>query len=90
MFPVPVADIVTFLPLTGLPLESLSVTVTVIADVLSAMVEEGDAAMVDALADTAPAMNDTVAVWVKLMLSVVSMADIVFVSAWVDLITAVA
>lgn len=83
------ADTVTFFPLTGLPLASLSVTVRVMAAVLSATAEVGDAVIVDALTDTAPAVNVTVAVLVRLMLSVILMADIVFASALVDLMTAV-
>lgn len=49
----------------------------------------GEAAIVDTLADTAPAVNVTVAVLVRVILSVVSVADMVFTSALVDLITAV-
>lgn len=89
VLPVPVAAMVTFFPLTTLLLASFSVMVTVIAAVLSATAEAGDAVIVEALADTAPAVKVTVAVLVRLMLSVVSVADIVFASALVDLITAV-
>lgn len=86
---VPVADMVTFFPLTGLPLASLSVMVKVMAAMPSAKAEVGVAATVEALVDTAPGVKVTVAVLVRLILSVASVAEIVLASALVDLMVAV-
>lgn len=49
----------------------------------------GEAEIVDTLGDTTPGMNATLAVPTKVMLLVVSVADMVLVSALVDLILAV-
>jgi hypothetical protein len=88
-FPVPVDDIVTLFPLTGLPSLSLSVMVTVAPVVLSVETGLGGAAIVDTLAETGPAMKVTVAVLVKVMLPSVTVAVMVLVSALVDLMVAV-
>lgn len=87
---VPVAARATFFPLTRLSLASLRVMVTVIVAVLSATAEVGAAAIVDTLADTAPDVKVTVTVLVRLRLSVISVAEIVFASVFVDLMVAVA
>lgn len=89
VFPLPVADIVTVLPLIGLLLASLSVMVKVMAEMPSARAEVGEATIVEVLVDTAPAVNVTVAVLVRVMLSVASVADMVLASALVDLRVAV-
>jgi hypothetical protein len=49
----------------------------------------GEIITVDTLADTAPGVKVTVTVLINAMLSVVSVADIVLVSATVDLMVAV-
>ena len=77
----------TFLPLTGLSLASNRVTVTV--TVSSTDGDEVETEIVDLLAETAPAVKVTVAALVRLMLSVVSVAEMVLTSALVDLIVAV-
>lgn len=87
VFPVPVADIVTFFPLTGLSLTSSRVTVTVAPDALSTEIELGETIIVDLLAD--PGVKVTVTVLVRVMLSVVTVAEMVLASAFVDLMVAV-
>jgi len=52
----------------------LAVTVTVDAELPSAVTELGEELAVDAVASTAPAVNVTVAVWVTVTESVVSVA----------------
>lgn len=90
MFPVTgVADIVTFFPLTGLPSLSLSVIVTVTPVVLSVDTGLGGIVIVDALAETGPAMKVTVTVLVRVILSIITVVEMVFISALVDLILAV-
>lgn len=89
VLPVPVADMVTFFPLTGLLLASSKVMVTVAPVVLSVDTEVGEAEMVEVLAEIGPAVNVTVAVLVRLMLSGVTVAEMVLLSAFVDLILAV-
>jgi hypothetical protein len=75
---------VTALPLTGLLLVSRSVTVSVEVATPSAVTVVGLAVTVDAVADTAPAVKVTDAVWVTVMLSVVSVAVSVLGPAVVD------
>lgn len=89
VLPVPVVEMLTLFPLTGLSLASSRVTVTVSPAVLSTEIELGETAIVDLLADTAPGTNMTMAVLVRGKLSVVSVAEMIFVSAFVDLIVAV-
>ena len=64
----------TALPATALPFTSLSVTVTVEKLEPSAATVVGEAATEDWAAVTAPAANVTVAVWVTVTVSVVSVA----------------
>lgn len=85
VFPVPVADMVTFFPFTRLLLASFSVIVTVDSEVPSAVKVVGLAETVEALADTGPGVK--VAVPEKEIESTV--AVIVLVSALVDLRVAV-
>lgn len=80
----------TFFPLTGLSLASSRVTVTVAPEALSTGIEAGETMSVDLLADTGPGVKVTAAVLARAMLSVVSVAEIVFASAFVDLMVAVA
>jgi hypothetical protein len=75
---------VTVFPLTGLLLVSRSVTVIVEVATPSAVTVVGLAATVDAVADTAPAVNVTAAVGVTVIASVVSVAVSVLVPAVVD------
>jgi hypothetical protein len=75
---------VTVLPLTGLLLVSRSVTVIVEVATPSAVTVVGLAVTVDAVADTAPAVNVTAAVCVTVIASVVSVAVSVPVPAVVD------
>ena len=63
---------VTVFPDTGFPLASFSVTVIVEVVEPSATTDVGDAVTVDWLALAGPAVNVTVAVWVMVRLSVVS------------------
>lgn len=84
------AETETFLPETGLPKASFKVTVIVDIVVLSAGKLAGAAEMVDTLADTAPAVKVTATVLDKATLSVVSVAEIVLVSALVDFMVPVA
>ena len=70
---------VTVLPLIGWLAASRSVTVTVEVEVPSAVTEVGLATTVEVPALTAPAVKDTVAVWVMTKLSVESVA--VYVTA---------
>jgi hypothetical protein len=72
------------LPLTGLPLPSRSVTVIVDTATPSAVTVAGLAVTVDVVADTAPAVKVTAAVWVIVIVSVTSVAVIVLVPALVD------
>ena len=62
------------MPDTGLPLASFRVTVIVEMATPLAMTEVGDALTVDCAADTGPAANATVAVWLMVIESVVSVA----------------
>ena len=55
----PLADSVTVVPATALPLASSTVTVTVVVAVPFAVTDPGDATMADLLAAGAPATNDT-------------------------------
>jgi len=71
--PLPLAR-VTVLPETGLELASLRVTVMVEVVLLSATIEVGEAETVDWAAVTGPAVKVTVAVWVTVIVSVVSVA----------------
>jgi hypothetical protein len=75
---------VTVLPLTGLPLASRRVTVIVEVATPSAATVPGAAVTVDTVADTAPAVNVTAAVWVTTIESVVSVAVSVLGPAVVD------
>ena len=59
VLPEPVADSVTAVPATALPLASSTVTVRAVVDVPFAVTDPGDATMVDLLADGVPATNDT-------------------------------
>jgi preprotein translocase subunit YajC len=77
-------DRATVLPLTGLPLPSRNVTVIVDVATPSAVTVVGLAVTVEVVADTAPAVNVTEAVWVTVMRSVVSVAVIVAVPAVVE------
>jgi hypothetical protein len=61
-------------PLSGCPKASFAVTVTVEVVEPSAVTEPGAAETVDAVASTAPAVNDTVAVCVTVTESVLSVA----------------
>lgn len=90
VFPVPVVEMVTLLPLIGLLLLSSNVMVTVIDKFPSATADVGEADIIDVAPDIGPEVKVTVVVLIRLMLSVVLVADIVFVSAFVDLIVAVA
>jgi hypothetical protein len=65
---------VTVLPETALPPAAFKVTVIVEVAVPSAKIEVGEAATVDWAALTAPAEKSTVAVWVTITLSSVSVA----------------
>ena len=71
--PLPLAR-VTVLPETGFELASLSVTVRVEVVEPSATIEAGAALTVDCAAVTGPAVKVTVAVWVTVTESVVSVA----------------
>ena len=71
--PLPLAR-VTVLPETGLEFASFSVTVTVEVVEPSAAIEVGAALTVDFAAVTGPAVKVTVAVWVTVTVSVVSVA----------------
>ena len=71
--PLPLAR-VTVLPETGFELASLRVTVTVEVVLLSARTEAGAAETVDCAALTSPAVKVTVAVWVTVIVSVLSVA----------------
>lgn len=82
------AETVTFLPETGLPLASFKVTVIVAPAVLSTDKLVGETEMVDVVADTAP-VKVTETVLVKAMVSVVSVAETVLAPASVDFIVAV-
>ena len=83
------ADIDIFFPETRLPKASVKTMVMVEPEVLSTDKEANDTEIVETLADTAPGVNTNVAVFVSVMPSVVSVAEMVFVSALVDLIVAV-
>jgi hypothetical protein len=74
----------TVLPLTGLLFASRKVTVIVEVATPSAVTLAGLAVTVDALAETAPAVNVTEAVCVTVIVSVVSVAVIVAVPAVVE------
>ena len=65
---------VTVLPATGLLLASFKFTVIVEAVTPSAVTDVGDAVTVETPALTAPAVKVTVAVWVTVILSLVSVA----------------
>jgi hypothetical protein len=80
---------VTVLPLTGFPFVSFNVTVIVEVATPSAVTVPGLAVTVETLADTAPAVNATAAVWVTVIMSVVSVAVSVPVPAVVDRIVPV-
>jgi hypothetical protein len=84
-----VAARLTVLPLTGLLFASRKVTVIVDVTTPSAVTLAGLAVTVDALAETAPAVNVTEAVCVIVTVSVVSVAVIVAVPAVVDAIVPV-
>ena len=84
-----VAARLTVFPLTGLLFASRKVTVIVDAVVPSATTLAGLAVTVEAVADTAPAVNVTDAVWVSVIVSVVSVAVSVLVPAVVDRIVPV-
>ena len=71
--PLPLAS-VTVLPETGFEFASFSVTVTVEVVEPSATIEAGAALTVDCAAVTGPAVKVTVAVWVTVTESVVSVA----------------
>lgn len=85
VFPVPVAERLTFLPLIGLSLASSRVTVTVTPAASSTEIELGATAIFDLLAETGPGVKVTV-VWREMESTA---AVIVFTSALVDLIAAV-
>jgi len=74
----------TVFPLTGLLFASRNVTVIVDVATPSAATVPGLAVALEALADTAPAVNVTLAVWVTVTVSVVSVAVIVAVPAVVE------
>jgi hypothetical protein len=74
----------TVLPATGLLFASRKVTVIVEVATPSAVTVVGLAVTVEAVADTAPAVKVTDAVWVTVIVSVVSVAVIVLVPAVVD------
>jgi hypothetical protein len=80
---------VTVFPLTGLLFASRSVTVIVDVATPSAVTVVGLAVTVDALADTTPAVKVTLAVWVSVIVSVVSVAVIVEIPAVADRIVPV-
>jgi hypothetical protein len=80
---------VTVFPLTGLPLPSRSMTVMVEVVIPSATTVVGLAVTVEVVADTAPAVNVTAAVWATVRVSVVSVAVIVLVPAVADRIVPV-
>jgi hypothetical protein len=84
-----VAARLTVFPLTGLLFASRSVTVIVDVVIPSATTVAGLAVTVDAVADTAPAVKVTDAVWVSVIVSVVSVAVIVLVPAVVERIVPV-
>ena len=65
---------VTVFPETGFDCASFSVTVIVEVVLLSASTDVGEAETVDCAAVTGPAVNFTVAVWVTVTVSVVSVA----------------
>jgi hypothetical protein len=69
--PVPVALSVTLAPLTGFPSWSLAVTWIEAVPVDTTM-DEGIAAIVDCVAETAPAVTVTVGFWVIVMLLAVA------------------
>ena len=71
--PLPLAS-VTVLPATGFDCASRSVTVTVAVAEPSAVTDAGAAETVDCAAVTGPAVKVTVAVWVTVRVSVVSVA----------------
>ena len=71
--PLPLAS-VTVLPDTGFELTSLKVTVTVEVVTPFAVTEAGAATTVDWVAVTGPTVNVTVAGWVTVIASVVSVA----------------
>jgi hypothetical protein len=75
---------VTLLPLTGLPLASRNVIVSVDVATPSAVTVVGLALTVEVAADTAPTVNVTAAVWVMTRASVVSVAVSVLVPAVVE------
>ena len=79
----------TALPLTGLLFASRKVTVIVEVAIPSAATVAGLAVTVDAVADTAPAVNVTDAVCVTVIVSVVSVAVTVLVPAVADRIVPV-
>jgi hypothetical protein len=85
-----VAARLTVFPLTGLLFASRSVTVIVDVAIPSAVTVVGLAVTVEAVADTAPAVNVTEAVCVSVTVSVVSVAVIVLVPALFDRIVPVA
>lgn len=86
---VPVAEISIFLPGTGLPNWSFKVTVSVVPKISSTDIVVGKAETVDTVADTTPAVKVTVAVLVKAIVSVTSVAERVLASALVDFIVPV-
>jgi hypothetical protein len=75
---------VTVFPGTGLLLASRNVIVIVDVATPFAVTVVGAAVTVDVVADTAPAVNVTLAVCVTVMVSVVSVAVIVLVPALVE------
>lgn len=87
---VPVAEIVTFFPPKALLLASFRVTVTVMAEMPSAMAEVEEAEIVDVLTDGSPGVKVIVTVLVRVMLSAVTVAEIILTSALVDLTLAMA
>lgn len=88
VLPLPVAETSTVLPETRLLNWSFRVTVIVDPAVLSTDREVGEAVRVEVVADPGPAVNVTTATLAKVILSVVSVAEMFLASALVDFIVA--
>lgn len=88
VFSVPVAERLSALPEMALPKASTNVTVMLAVELLSASATSGNTDTVDLLEETEPIVKVTIAVLVRVILSVVSVAERVLGPRLVELIVA--
>lgn len=88
VFPVPEAERLTVLPEMAFSKLSINLTVILAVELLFAKTTSGNTDIVDLLEETEPTVKVTVAVLVRVILSVLSVAERVLIPRLVELIVA--